>query len=109
MVFREVGQRKLTQEDVAASAVKLYLPGEEISKPEVGFSVEDVGAIGTWQDGDIWDGKANIADVAKLYICIKQDQRLEDLNFIGDINHDGLLTIIDVARLYSHITGRKPL
>lgn len=57
VAFREAGQRKLTPEDITASEVTFYLSGEEIPKPELGFHTEDVGIIGSWQDGAIWDGK----------------------------------------------------
>ncbi len=57
VVFRTLDQRNLTEEDVISSGVKFYLPEEEVPAPDFGFTYEDIGKIGTWQDGDIHDGK----------------------------------------------------
>ena len=57
VAFRAMDQRALTEADVEASGVRFYLSGEEIPAPDLGFSVEDIGQIGVWQDGAVWDGK----------------------------------------------------
>lgn len=57
LVFRAVDQRNLTEDDIVSSGVKFYLAGEEVPQPDFGFTFEDIGTIGTWQDGDIHDGK----------------------------------------------------
>ncbi len=57
VVFRALDQRNLTEEDIISSGVKIYPAGEEVPAPDFGFTYEDMGKIGTWQDGDIHDGK----------------------------------------------------
>ncbi|MBQ3501493.1 MAG: leucine-rich repeat protein, partial [Oscillospiraceae bacterium] len=57
VVFRTLDQRNLTEEDVISSGVKFYFPEEEVPAPDFGFTYEDMGKIGVWQDGDIHDGK----------------------------------------------------
>ena len=57
VVFRTTDSITLTNDDVTASGVMFYLPGEDIPEPDLDFKVENMGSIGAWQDGAIWDGK----------------------------------------------------
>ncbi len=57
VVFRAVNAVALTLDAVKASGVTFYAFGQEIPQPESDVHYEEVGRIGAWQDGAIFDGK----------------------------------------------------
>ncbi len=57
VVFRAVNAETLTLDAVKASGVTFYAPGQQVLQPESNVSYEDIGSIGAWQDGAIFDGK----------------------------------------------------
>ena len=57
VALRSLDQRTLTVEDIPATGVKCYAPGETIPRPESSLQYADVGTVGAWQDGAVCDGK----------------------------------------------------
>lgn len=57
IVLRHLDQTTLTVDDLKATGVTFYAPGEDIPARESGLSYEDVMSVGSWQDGAIWDSK----------------------------------------------------
>ncbi|MBQ6685288.1 MAG: hypothetical protein IJM99_04170, partial [Firmicutes bacterium] len=85
VVFRANDQRNLTEADIMDSDVKFYFAGEEVPAPDFSFSVKDVGKIGVWQDGSIWDGKlfALNASGKGTVFDVKTGTKLGELNLDG--------------------------
>ncbi len=57
IALRSMDSKTLTEQDVAASGVKFYAPGQAVPVPESDIKFENVASIGAWQDGAIFDGK----------------------------------------------------
>ena len=79
--------RELTLEDLAASGVRLWLPGEEVAVPGTNFQVTDVARAeaGGWQDGAIWNGNIFVLSGKGngIVLDVKTGEKLGDFELGG--------------------------
>ncbi len=57
VVLRTMDQAVLTVDQLPETGVTFYAPGEEVPQAESAVQYTDIGSIGSWQDGAIFDGK----------------------------------------------------